>query len=318
MNILPGKLGIPTHNLKGIAEFFSDEDCFYLGHGTTGDESTIQSIFETGLRVVNPEAIRPYDSHLRGLDSTSISLGAGSDHLFSYQQKLIENWPHLQSKKIVICALPQKLVLPFICCSPYSDLYRSFYIGSEEDGYSLRPEFIRGYYDVDEGAFIPNTNFYQNLDDDKRQALMNELIACYIDNYAKSSVRSPIDNMDFPKDLVDERNASVQWYKVQLQRLREYEKQKQERATYDFSHDFDDIFYGDSSDSEFNAGESISLDDDLDFSIPEEDWDSLLANTTISDFNEMLHNLKSRREKAISSDEDKEQSEDRGDDIDER
>ena len=77
-----GKRGLVVSSTKDIGKEFSDESVYYFGHGTSGDETVLTSILETGLRTVNPEAFRAYGNTLRGLDSTTVVLGSGNDQLF--------------------------------------------------------------------------------------------------------------------------------------------------------------------------------------------------------------------------------------------
>ena len=301
LNILLGKLGSPINNPKQIADCFLGDELFYLGHGTKGDISTIQSILENGLKVINPEAISAYDSHLSGLDSTTISFGVGSNHLYQFKKDLMHNWLHHDSKKIIICALPKDLIIPFRC-SNNPDLFKAFYIGSEENGYKLRPEFIKGYYDVNEVTFTPNQNFYQYLDDDTKKKLIDETVSSYIDAYSKSGTISPLENLDFPRHIVDEQKAAVQWYKVQLSKFREYENRDFSTNLYDPSHDFDDVFYDSSSKSDF---------------IPEENWDDFFSGSpTLSEFEDAIKDLNFKKEQDISVLEGS--ASDKGDDYDER
>ena len=61
---------------------------YYFGHGTTGDETVLTSILETGLRTVNPKAIHAYGNTLRGLDSTTVVWGSGTNQLFEEEKDL--------------------------------------------------------------------------------------------------------------------------------------------------------------------------------------------------------------------------------------
>ena len=280
-----------------MSKYFSDEELFYFGHGTVGDDFVVHSIFDIGLKVADPKDAKGYFSHLRGLESTSISFGSGSSHLLSQQQNLLDNWSHNEANKVVIIALPSQFVLSYTSSSPNADLYKAFYIGSKGKGYRIRPELIRGYYDADSKSFTPNENFFQNLDEDKKKAFMDDLASCYIDNYANHSFRSPIDDLDFPRDLVDEKKAAIQWYKVQLERLKKYEELEKEEASYDYSHDFDDVFYGSASEVQAKIAEGWEgYEDDFDI-LTEEEWANLLSNPTISDFNSMMHDIKTRKAK---------------------
>jgi hypothetical protein len=77
-----GERGLVVSTTEDIRKEFSDESVYYFGHGTSGNETVLTSILETGLRAVNPKAIRAYGNTLRGLDSTTLVFGSGTDKLF--------------------------------------------------------------------------------------------------------------------------------------------------------------------------------------------------------------------------------------------
>ena len=76
---------------------FTNKENAYYGHGTNGDDEIINSIFNNGLRC----------SH-ESLYYTSMNLGMGSETLFDSQKELLNNWPHLNAKRIVIASIPLK------------------------------------------------------------------------------------------------------------------------------------------------------------------------------------------------------------------
>ena len=91
--ITPGEKGSIESSLEQLNMEFNDSSLLYFGHGTPLD-STVDSILITGLKVKKPEKIRAYDSHLRGLESTTIGFTTGSDSLYSNERNLLDNWPH--------------------------------------------------------------------------------------------------------------------------------------------------------------------------------------------------------------------------------
>ena len=221
--VTPGKLGVSHKSIDEIKEAFSDVSQLYFGHGTVGDENVISSILQTGLKVKNPIEARAYDSHLRGLTSTSDLLGTGSETLFDESKESLENWTHMQAKNIVICSLPQELVLSkHDVGSGVVDLFKQFYIGSEEEGFFLRPEFIAGVYNADSHSFVENESFYKNLSEEKQASIIESVKKKYIKEYAENAIHSPY-NSDFPLPLNKEEieMATVEWYKTQLVRYRE-------------------------------------------------------------------------------------------------
>lgn len=141
--IISGKRGKVVSEESKIEDIFKSEQDVYFGHGTSGGEEVISSILENGLMTVNPEAIKAYGNTLRGLDSTTIVFGEGTDSLFNEQKYLLDNWPHKGSKDVVIVSIPRKYALRNTEVG-LADLYEPFYTGSIEEGYKLRPEFIKG------------------------------------------------------------------------------------------------------------------------------------------------------------------------------
>ena len=85
----------------------------------------------------------------------------------------------------------------------------------------MRPEFIKGIYNADSHSFTPNDNFYQNLKPEQQKELFDSIRQLYIKSYAEYSVIPPekVDN-PLPLDETELEQATIEWYKVQLERLR--------------------------------------------------------------------------------------------------
>lgn len=158
----------------------------YYGHGTNGNENTLNSIFKYGLR----------NSH-GTLYHTTESLGSGEEILGSGKQineevlKKLNNWPHFNLKKIVILSLPLKYhIYDSAAIGTYLKLTEAFsYIPSEEDkvkepllidGSYTMPEFIKGYYDVNTKKFISNPKYYENLSIEEQNKLFDTIKQNYI------------------------------------------------------------------------------------------------------------------------------------------
>lgn len=219
--IISGKRGKVISKKSEIEDMFKCEQNFYFGHGTCGGEETINSILKNGLNTVNSEAMKGYGNTLRGLYSTSIGLGEGRDYLFSEQIDLLENWPHKDSKDVIIISIPKKYALRNTEVGGMTDLYEPFYVGSEEEGYNLRPEFIMGIYNADSHTFIQNDNFYQNLDENKQEKIFEEIKNRYIKSYAEYSKVAP-DEVTIPLPLNEKEleEVGIEWYKNQLEKFR--------------------------------------------------------------------------------------------------
>lgn len=274
-SITPGTRGETITNEEIISQIFSNEDDWYCGHGTT-DDSALDSILQNGLKVKNPEAARGYFSHLRGLDSTTISFGKGENQLFERNKEELTHWKHLSARKIVICAFPKDFILNRKYANPNADVYESFYIGNDEEGFFLRPEFIAGIYDVDTQSFVQNENHYTRLPDEKKKEIFDSVAEKYITSYAEFSQYPPQENPSFPGTKVDVERATVEWYKTQLIRLRE---RSQRDNSYDYYDDFEE--YG---------GWIVPTDF--------EDW--LEEGTTTSGINEMSNDIRDRIDAEIT------------------
>lgn len=275
--IISGELGSPISDVTLISSYFSDYDGTYFGHGTMSDDETIESIFQEGLKVKNPQDIRFSDAHLRGLDSTSILFGPGNDQLFEDQKEELENWPHKACSKILICELPSQFVLSSSNSIPSADLYKALYTGSEEEGYIIRPEFLRGYYDAESHSFVPNENYYKNLSPEQQQQLFASISPQFIKTYSQFCVRPPLENPSFPSEYVDVSRATAEWYRVQLERLHERESSftspPQPSAIQS---------------TPVQSSEIVGSNSDLD---DWSEWKNLFTGTTISSFEDMSHNI---------------------------
>ena len=227
VSITPGKVGQVITSEGQLKEVFNDKEMLYLGHGTQGDASVINSIFKSGLKVKDPEFVRGYGFHLEGVNSTTNPLGIGNDGLFDNVREELNNWPHRESENIVIISLPkQYLFTESEVRSFFVDAYEQFYIGNEESGYKLRPEFIKGVYNSTEHSFTLNENFYKNFSDERKEEFLKELDDCYVEAYAKNVCVAPGElerETHLDSSMLD--RLSIEWYTTQLERLREYEKE---------------------------------------------------------------------------------------------
>lgn len=226
ISITPGKVGDIIFSENQLSDVFNNEETLYWGHGTPGDDEVINSILQMGLKVKDPKAVAGYGFHLEGLTSTAVILGLGKDDLFDTVSEQLNNWPHKNSENIVIISLPKEYLLPKLEISSNVDAYEQFYIGNEEDGYKLRPEFIRGVYNSVNHSFTFNENFYENFPDEKKGEFFNELDNSYIQSYAEKTHLTP-DELERKADLDDSKlnRLSIEYYAVQLKRMREDKKE---------------------------------------------------------------------------------------------
>ncbi|MBE6154894.1 MAG: hypothetical protein E7163_04925 [Firmicutes bacterium] len=153
-----------------INAFLNNNQNMYFGHGTGSKSEVIQSILNNGLRC----------SH-GSLYFTSISLGIGSQ-IADSEQELLRNWPHLDSKIIVIVSLPIKYrTLDVVGLGiegngdaafyyiPAENL-RNKYIELTNSPYVM-PEFIAGYYNSQNDSYTPNPKYYENLSMQEQESL---------------------------------------------------------------------------------------------------------------------------------------------------
>lgn len=225
-SITPGKIGQTVFSEIQLRDAFSDEKALYFGHGTPGGSTVVNSIFQSGLKVKNPKESMGYDSHLRSLTSTAIQLGSGHKDLFDSVSDTLNRWPHKSSENIIILSFPIKYAFTNLEIKSSEDAYEQFYIGNEDIGYMLRPEFVRGAYNSVDHSFSFNENFYGNLSDEKKRELFDELKDSYIEAYAKNVRIAPEKSKrEIPLEGSELDRLSVEWYATQLSGLREYNKE---------------------------------------------------------------------------------------------
>lgn len=278
---ISGERGLVVSTTKDIGKEFSDESVYYFGHGTSGDETVLTSILETGLRTVNPKAIRAYGNTLRGLDSTTVVFGSGNDQLFEEEKGKLDNWPHKGSQNIVIVSLPKDYVLSIMNIGTFADPYKPFYVGSEEQGFSLRPEFIKGIYNAETQSFTENANFYQSLDEEIQKKLFEDIRKSYIQAYAEISNVNPREaNEPLPLNEQEMEAICMEWYKEQLKKLRA-DRTFDEQDLDDGLHDMtDDMTKSDFEDATRSVKDSTRDDradelykEDDGWEVGSDDWD---------------------------------------------
>lgn len=275
-SIISGKRGKVILEENKIEDIFKSEQDLYFGHGTTGGEEVINSILEKGLMTVDSKEVKGYMATLTELMSTAILFGRGTETLFSDKKYLLDNWPHKGSRDVIIISIPEKYALRNTEVG-LADLYKTFYTGSEEKGYKLRPEFIKGIYNADTHTFTPNDNFYQNLEIEQQERLFNEIKQQYIRLYAEHSQVAPEKaQKPLPLNETELEQAEIEWYKKQLERYRKdktFDSQMLDTELYNMSaesriSDFNDTTYSIRNDAQQemeedkeNTDEGWKLDD---------------------------------------------------------
>ena len=263
-----------------IREAFSDSSVYYLGHGTTGNETILKSILQNGLKTVNPKEIRAYGNTLRGLDSTTIVFGSGNSQLFEQEKWELDNWPHKHSQNIVVVSLPKDYVLRIMDIGTFADPYKPFYVGSEERGFNLRPEFIKGIYNAETHFFTENANFYQSLDEETQKKLFEDIKTAYIKSYAEVSNINPREtSKPLPFNEQEMEKISIEWYKEQLKKLREdrtFDEQDLDKGLHDMANEMTKTDFEDATRSVKDSardGKEGELDKDDDGWEVSDDWD---------------------------------------------
>ena len=223
ITITPGVLG---GRVASIEEAFSNSSNYYFGHGTNAGDDIIKKILAEGLAVIDPEAVKGYMDTLRGLDSTTIPFGPGSEELFEKREELLNNWPHKDAKKIVIVTLPSKYVLDPSSCKYGIDYFETYYTGNEETGYKLRPEFILGVYNADEKSMRLNSNYYANLSEENQEKLFEEVEEKYAISYAFYGIEEP--KKDKFTNETNYKKSALLWYKNQFEILKDEEERQRQ------------------------------------------------------------------------------------------
>ena len=167
-------------SFESIQDLLTESGYICLGHGIgrSGDsDAVVDSIFNIGLRTKD-----------NSLYFTTIILSTPTPELIQQYQKfnlptptlenvkhLFNNWPHQNSKKIIIARIPVKYI-------NYNgdrtdidgEMYRAFYIekkDSEKITYYLDPKFIIGCFDVDKQMIRLNKNFENQLSEESIETL---------------------------------------------------------------------------------------------------------------------------------------------------
>ena len=162
-----------------INNVLNNEENMYYGHGTGIDSPEItNSIIKNGLRC----------SH-GSLYYTSVALGIGN-HIEKEEIDMLKNWPHKNSKIIIIVSLPIKYkILDNPSIGTYNMADAAFYYIPNENirkEYDLTnspyvmPEFIAGYYDANNDSFTPNLRYYEKLSKEKQEKLFKQVKQNYL------------------------------------------------------------------------------------------------------------------------------------------
>lgn len=278
---IAGKRGNVVSSNKDIGKEFSDESLCYLGHGTDRNETVLTSILENGLKTVDAKEAHGFVGHLYGLDSTTIGFQAGNDKLFEKEKGLLDSWPHKAAKNIVIISLPNEYILSTTDIVTCADRYKAFYVGSEEQGFRLRPEFIKGIYNAETQSFTENANFYQNLNEEIQKKLFEDIKKSYIHAYAEVSNVNPKEaNKSLPLNEQEMEVICMEWYKEQLKKLRAgrtFNEQDLDDGLHDMTNDMTKSDFEEAThlvkDSARDDRTDESYKDDDEWEVSSDEWD---------------------------------------------
>ncbi len=159
-------------NLKDITYLFDDKEYLLLGHGTgrRGESSeVIKSIFSMGLRTKD-----------NSLYYTTLGLETSNLHDLINR---LNNWPHLNSKKIILIRVPIEYInINGESSDLHGEKFGAFtYPKADDDGkitYYLDPKFIIGCYDASTGMVTLNDKFEKELSLKSIETLKRGYLEC--------------------------------------------------------------------------------------------------------------------------------------------
>lgn len=154
--------------LNQLNDILNEEGFFCLGHGTGSDNlDTVYSIFNKGLRTKNNSL---YFTTI-GLDTKDID---------SLKERL-DNWPHLNSKKIILIRIPIDYINEIGNCEDldgerFGAFYNEVIDESGKTVYYLNPKFIVGCYESDRGQVLLNESFEKKLSEETLSTLKQKFL----------------------------------------------------------------------------------------------------------------------------------------------
>lgn len=258
-----------------LSKIFEDENLRYYVHGTgrlgnDSDNSITNSIFENGLLMYT--GTHGYNNGSLDLKSTAYPIGDGSSSLYNeVGYSALHQNPHLESKRIIIIALPKDYIFPEWYCfgemreAAFTDEKKFF--TSKEDEYTyqsnniedipsnkvLMSEFIVGAYDATTQTFIPNEKYFKNTNKSTREDIFQKVHNNYI-QYLKQQIKNVTLNGIAPFSIEDylslfeDNNCKIPLLPEEISDLKEFslevlrQKEVQKMAASDSNVDED--FFG--------------------------------------------------------------------------
>ena len=136
------KWEIPKSKEQKHLDFSEIEKFIDVGHAIAGHGTNIDA-----AKIILREGIKANEAY-SCLEILKPLSGISLEETY----KLLTKWPHKNAKAIVIVSTPNKE-----WSEHYSDMIEDFFDEESKKNRSyIRPELIRGYYDVAQGLFIEN------------------------------------------------------------------------------------------------------------------------------------------------------------------
>ncbi len=175
-----------------VVPMLIDSDYIWVGHGTgrsNDSEETINSIFENGLRTKD-----------NSLFFASFVLSAPSEFLINEYKKMdaspptidtlkkqLNNWPHANSKKIVLIRVPRKYInwrgeKSDLEGEMYGAIMNEVKLDNGDIKLYVDPRFIFGYYDANIKIFRINERFEKEYTEETMSKLRKGYIKALRDS----------------------------------------------------------------------------------------------------------------------------------------
>ena len=122
---------------------------------------------------------------------------------------MLDNWPHQNSKRVVIISIPNKYrIFSNQSLGTYGLEHAAYcYSPFQDDSVYIYPEFVYGYYDAIEKKFVRNPIYYDRLAKSDQNALFETIRNRYIyivDECIGLKRYKDIISSDFPEIVLPE------------------------------------------------------------------------------------------------------------------
>ena len=162
--------------LEELEPIFTESGYTLFGHGTGrsgNSEEVVDSIFAKGLRtkdnslyfttVVLASPTPEIKAKYRELDLEEPTLDSLEENF--------QNWPHLDSKRIIIMRLPNRYINMYANRADLDGERYGAFMNELDGRYYLDPKFIVGSYDTERRMVRMNERFKEKLDEEDLEEL---------------------------------------------------------------------------------------------------------------------------------------------------